>query len=224
MLQTGLVNDDESFQGMPTTTSAEETLATSQTNPGKALPRLAATVRSGQAPMTVATANTDDQGAMDVDERGGTSDFCWDLDKGLNAKEPGSGDALAPSAYQLFCRDKRREHKEEGHATHLDVKKLRAMWEGLNDEERKPWVQTHAEQVRWRTRSACTLPFIGHRIRVLERADGLAGSGAHGDVRGRRRDPDARHAPDKCGGLVPDTAATCQDPECGQPCGYFHVE
>ena len=30
--------------------------------------------------MTVATANSDNSGAMDVSERGDTSIFCWDLD------------------------------------------------------------------------------------------------------------------------------------------------
>ena len=53
---------------------------------------------------------------------------------------------LANTPFMLFCQDKRLEHKLEHKASKdLDPTELFAWWQGLNDEERKPWAEK-AEQ------------------------------------------------------------------------------
>jgi hypothetical protein len=92
----------------------------------------------------VAAAATERQAKVPKEERrywGDKSDFCRCLEVVLSEMEPRSDKTPVPSSYMLFCQDKRLEHKEAGHAAPLDVKELGAMWKGLNEEERKPWVE-----------------------------------------------------------------------------------
>jgi len=98
----------------------------------------------------VAAAATERQAKIPKEERrywGDKSDFCRCLEVVLNEMEPRAEKAPAPTAYTLFCQDKRLEHKEAGHATPLEIKELGAMWKALNDDERKPWMEK-AEQLK----------------------------------------------------------------------------
>ena len=97
----------------------------------------------------VSAAAMERQAKIPKEERrywGDKSDFCRCLETVLNEMEP-RAEAPTPSSYLLFCQDKRQEHKEQGHATQLDVKVLGAMWKGLSEEERKPWVEK-SEQLK----------------------------------------------------------------------------
>mmetsp|Transcript_62945 Transcript_62945/g.101799 ORF Transcript_62945/g.101799 Transcript_62945/m.101799 type:complete len:301 (+) Transcript_62945:157-1059(+) len=90
----------------------------------------------------VAAAATERQNKIPKEERqywGDKSDFCRCLETVLSEMEPRS--EKTSSAYMLFCSDKRQEHKEAGHARHLDVKDLGLMWKVLSEEERKPWME-----------------------------------------------------------------------------------
>ena len=90
----------------------------------------------------VLAAASERQAKIPKEERrywGDKADFCRCLETVLNEMEPRADKASAPSAYQLFCQDKRLEHKEQGHATLLEAKDLGSMWRGLSDEERKSW-------------------------------------------------------------------------------------
>ena len=96
----------------------------------------------------VLAAASERQAKIPKEERrywGDKADFCRCLETVLNEMEPRADKASAPSAYQLFCQDKRLEHKEQGHATLLEAKDLGSMWRGLSDEERKPWVEKSDE-------------------------------------------------------------------------------
>ncbi len=98
----------------------------------------------------MAAAATERQAKIPKEERrywGDKSDFCRCLEVVLNEMEPRLDKTPAPTAYTLFCQDKRLEHKEAGHATQLGVKELGAMWKALNDDERKPWME-RAEQLK----------------------------------------------------------------------------
>lgn len=92
----------------------------------------------------VAAAATERQAKIPKEERrywGDKSDFCRCLETVLNEMEPRAEKTPSPSAYLLFCQDKRQEHKEAGHARPLDVKELGLMWKGLSEDERKPWIE-----------------------------------------------------------------------------------
>ena len=92
----------------------------------------------------IAAAATERQAKIPKEERrywGDKSDFCRCLEVVLNEMEPRSDKSPAPSAYLLFCEDKRQEHKEQGHTRRLEVKEMGMMWKGLTEEERKPWVE-----------------------------------------------------------------------------------
>jgi hypothetical protein len=94
-------------------------------------------------PSIVTAAQAERQAKIPKEERrywGDKSDFCRCLETVLNEMEPRIK-TPALSAYQLFCQDKRQEHKEAGYATPLDVKELGAIWKGLGEEERKPWAE-----------------------------------------------------------------------------------
>jgi len=104
---------------------------------------------------------------------GDKSDFCRCLELVLNEMEPRADKTPVPSSYQLFCQDRRREHKEEGHAMPLEVKVLGAMWKGLTEEERKPWVEK-ADHLKV---SGAALGMLRKRSRCLE-----GGAGQHGDL------------------------------------------
>lgn len=123
----------------------------------------------------MAAAATERQTRIPKEERrywGDKSDFCRCLEVVLSEMEPRSDKTPAPSAYMLFCQDKRLEHKEAGHATPLDVKELGAFWKGLNDEERKPWAEK-AEQIKL---SGATLDMPLKRSK--SKSSALAGGGA----------------------------------------------
>ena len=97
----------------------------------------------------MAAAATERQAKVPKEERrywGDKSDFCRCLEVVLNEMEPRSDKTHAPSSYMLFCQDKRLEHRlEHKDSKDIDLKVLSAWWQGLNDEERKPWAEK-AEQ------------------------------------------------------------------------------
>jgi hypothetical protein len=108
----------------------------------------------------VAAAATERQAKIPKEERrywGDKSDFCRCLETVLNEMEPRAEKSPSPSAYLLFCQDKRQEHKEAGHARPLDVKELGLMWKGLSEDERKPWIE-RSDQLKVSGGGALGLP------------------------------------------------------------------
>jgi hypothetical protein len=93
----------------------------------------------------VAAAASERQAKIPKEERrywGDKSDFCRCLETVLNEMEPRTEKTSSPSAYLLFCQDKRQELKDQGYArASFDVKELGSLWKGLSEEERKPWIE-----------------------------------------------------------------------------------